>query len=493
MKKIGLFMLLLTLGVAKAQTNYNVQITERVEKYELLNKLTDYAYINISATNKIYDETSVSKVKLKFDDTEYNIDLTHNSRMKWIIVKTGRYDLSVEKNGIFHAVEEKDIVINSGTEYSIRLFIDSDKDGKVEKPELPEQPEIDPLLSFQEEGPKLTRSVSMLGGNGMYKTIPALWTDKVDLDSTLTKITLGSDTTGSKTYMVNLSIIPWPDMDADPTKTMSFTMKEGEFFDVISEDAMLDFYFTQISSSDNFTDDKTEFRFKCLALDQGKIKEFIIDAQREPVPLKPEDIKTTTIEVKNDVVRKPVIYLYTDTELDLTLNLKTEAELLFTYPEYKNEWKGTVKTNGDFESNGKSYPYIFWDGKMDVVSKLDNLEEGFVVEKEHNVAFFEEKLAHMGLNDKEIADFITFWAPLMMDADKHYVKFLTGEEYDNKIGSLNYSVQPDSEVRIFMVFSKLEGDIQVKPQLLPTFKREGFTVVEWGGSEVDLKMNQFDN
>ena len=492
MKKIGLFMLLLTLGVAKAQTNYNVQITEEIEKYELVNNLKDYAYINVSAINKIYDGSSIAKVKMKFNDTEYNLNLTHNAGMKWLIVKTGRYDLSVEKNGIFHSIEERDIVINSGTEYHIRLYIDSDKDGQVERPK---DDTLDAPFYWldEDQGPKLTRSVSMMGGNGMYRGLPALWTDKVDLDSTLTKIRLGSDTTGSKTYKVNLNVIHWPDMDAAPTKKMSFTMKEGEFFEIISEDAMLDFSFTQISSTDNFADDRTEFRFKCLALDQGKIKEFIIDAQREPVPLKPEDIKTIKIEVKNDVVKKPVIYFYTDTELDLTLNLKTEAELLFTYPEYKNEWKGTVKLNGDFEANGKSYPYIFWDGKMDVVSKLDNLEEGFVVEKEHNVAFFEEKLAHMGLNDKEIVDFITFWAPFMMDADKHYVKFLTGEEYDNKIGSLNYSVQPDSEVRIFMVFSKLEGDIHVKPQLLPTFVREGFTVVEWGGSEVDLKMNQFEN
>ena len=99
----------------------------------------------------------------------------------------------------------------------------------------------------------------------------------------------------------------------------------------------------------------------------------------------------------------------------------------------------------------------------------------------------------MGLNDKEIADFITFWVPQMMDADKHFVQFIVGENYNKKIGSLEYSVQPDSEIRIFMAFSKLEGDIQVKPQLLPTYKREGFTVVEWGGSELNLFNSQLSN
>ena len=43
---------------------------------------------------------------------------------------------------------------------------------------------------------------------------------------------------------------------------------------------------------------------------------------------------------------------------------------------------------------------------------------------------------------------------------------------------------PDSTIRVLMVFKGLDEKIDVKNQNLETPKRNGFTVVEWGGVEI---------
>lgn len=44
--------------------------------------------------------------------------------------------------------------------------------------------------------------------------------------------------------------------------------------------------------------------------------------------------------------------------------------------------------------------------------------------------------------------------------------------------------QPDSIIRILMTFAALDKPIDITPQKLSTPERTGFTVVEWGGTEI---------
>jgi hypothetical protein len=50
---------------------------------------------------------------------------------------------------------------------------------------------------------------------------------------------------------------------------------------------------------------------------------------------------------------------------------------------------------------------------------------------------------------------------------------------------LNITPTPDSMLRIFMTYVPLEAAVDIEPQELSTFERNGFTVVEWGGAEVN--------
>ena len=59
-----------------------------------------------------------------------------------------------------------------------------------------------------------------------------------------------------------------------------------------------------------------------------------------------------------------------------------------------------------------------------------------------------------------------------------------GAELD-EIAKLTITPEPDSILRINMIFSPLNKRIEVTPQEITPFEREGFTVVEWGGVEIN--------
>ncbi len=175
---------------------------------------------------------------------------------------------------------------------------------------------------------------------------------------------------------------------------------------------------------------------------------------------------------------KPVIYLYPQKETDVTVEVSFDGDFTFTYPEYNNGWVITAKTDGTLISETTEYPYLFWEGK--VMNYSPKFDEGFLVSKKETVSFLEEKLKILGLNERERADFITYWAPQLIKNDYNIIKFDT-EEYASKV-ALNIAPQPDSMIRVFMVYKAANGNESIKKQELKTVERKGFVAVEWGGA-----------
>ncbi|MBQ3103312.1 MAG: hypothetical protein IJC58_03400 [Oscillospiraceae bacterium] len=44
---------------------------------------------------------------------------------------------------------------------------------------------------------------------------------------------------------------------------------------------------------------------------------------------------------------------------------------------------------------------------------------------------------------------------------------------------------PDTTIRVFMVWKGLDAPVEIAPQELTAPERVGFTLVEWGGSELE--------
>ena len=183
-------------------------------------------------------------------------------------------------------------------------------------------------------------------------------------------------------------------------------------------------------------------------------------------------------------VDKPIIYLYPEKEQNIDVRLDFDGKVFASYPNYVNGgWKVMAHPNGTIIHDGQEYSYLFWEGKPSSERHYD-FSTGFVVKGSETREFLQKKLAEIGLTPKEYNEFIVYWYPKMQDSTYNLVHFATYDEYD-KYTKLNITPAPDSMLRVFMVFKPLESPTNVTPQVFPSFERKGFTVVEWGGSELN--------
>lgn len=186
-------------------------------------------------------------------------------------------------------------------------------------------------------------------------------------------------------------------------------------------------------------------------------------------------------------VEKPVLYFYPVQPTQVSLQLNVNGELTFTYPKYENGWNFQADPNGNLTMNGESYRYLFWESNYKVQSGFEKNEDGFCVAKEDVVSFLDEKLTEIGMNGVEKADFITFWAPRMLENNFALIRFMQNEACD-EFAELDISPKPDHVNRFYVVWSSSSSELNLNPQTLTPLKRDGFTVLEWGGQELPLQL-----
>ena len=178
---------------------------------------------------------------------------------------------------------------------------------------------------------------------------------------------------------------------------------------------------------------------------------------------------------------KPVIYLYPEQTMDVSVKVSPNGGFTVTEPVYgENGWfvRATPESELYNYADEKIYPYLFWEGHG---MNYQRPEEGFVVPRADVQAFLETSLAKQGLIAKEYNEFIEFWLPRMQEKDYYFITFLPQDQFD-RLAPLEVSPRPDTVIRVFMDYEGLENPIEVQPQELFTPERNGFTVVEWGGA-----------
>ncbi len=185
--------------------------------------------------------------------------------------------------------------------------------------------------------------------------------------------------------------------------------------------------------------------------------------------------------------KKPIIYLYPQKTQKIKVKLDYNGEIIADYPEYDEKIKGwEVLAYPDSRvvdlRDGKEYSYLFWEWMPK--EKIDwDLNNWFVVEWKNARKFLREKLEYLWLTPKEYNEFIVYWYPKMMNNKYNLVHFATKKYTDN--APLEITPKPDSMLRVFMIMKKLDKKINIKEQKLKKFERKWFTVIEWGGSEVE--------
>jgi|GEM_PF-444119 len=188
---------------------------------------------------------------------------------------------------------------------------------------------------------------------------------------------------------------------------------------------------------------------------------------------------------RGGMVYKPVIYLYPKNTEKVQVKLDYNGIITTDYPAYdplQKGWTVTASPDGKLiNSDGKEYSYLFWEGMSSEKVNYD-LSTGFVVKGEDTAKFLQYTLSKLGLTPKEYNEFIVYWYPKMKDNAYNLIHF-AGEEYTNT-ALLTITPKPDSTLRVFMVYKPIDKVVEIKPQEIKPFTRNGFTVVEWGGTEL---------
>jgi hypothetical protein len=180
-----------------------------------------------------------------------------------------------------------------------------------------------------------------------------------------------------------------------------------------------------------------------------------------------------------DGVAKPIIYLYPEVETAISVSLDFDGRLTHTYPAYHHGWEVTASTDGTLkDENGKEYYALYWEGKETTPLTIPN---GTVLKGNETVVFLEEELPKMGLNAREANEFIIYWLPFLENNPYNLIHFASAEYTD--MAQLNITPQPETMIRVMMVFQPLDHAVEIEPQNLSELymERKGFTVVEWGG------------
>ncbi len=176
---------------------------------------------------------------------------------------------------------------------------------------------------------------------------------------------------------------------------------------------------------------------------------------------------------------KPVIYLYPEEKIKVSVKIEPKGGFTFTEPDYGTGWNVFANPDGKLIdlNSGITYPYLFWEGRGGIYTTP---ERGFIVASSEIHSFLIEKLSKLGLNEKEQADFIEFWEPRMIGAPYFFVTFM-GNRVMDEIAPLTITPEPDTVIRILMDYTPLQKPISVQGYEIRTPERKGFTVVEWGG------------
>lgn len=188
--------------------------------------------------------------------------------------------------------------------------------------------------------------------------------------------------------------------------------------------------------------------------------------------------------------KKPIVYIYSDKKQEVNVKLDFNGTLRATYPLYKTSWTFMADVDGSLTDTktGEQFQYLFYDGLSN--AGYGHFTEGFSVKTDTVIDFLKHKLSYLGLNEKERNDMISFWLPELNEKEFAFIRFRMNNNC-NEVSTLKITPRPYVEIRVMLEFLPMDLYIPLEEQKLSPNHRKGFTVVEWGGtnlSNIDLEI-----
>ncbi len=198
---------------------------------------------------------------------------------------------------------------------------------------------------------------------------------------------------------------------------------------------------------------------------------------------------------ENQMVKKPVIYCYSDVPLTANVKVQANGEISFVFPGNLPEWELSVDSEGlVFQNDGLRYPYLFWEARQANIGSFFSKSESERLATDTVVSWLEDRLILYGLNSRERTDFITFWAPQMQEYRFIQAQWFLDDQCEVPFSTLTINPKPDVMKRVFILFEGFDTSENIGTEIcagkaleVSNPERTGFTVIEWGGAEVQTK------
>ena len=179
---------------------------------------------------------------------------------------------------------------------------------------------------------------------------------------------------------------------------------------------------------------------------------------------------------------KPVIYLYPQSLIKCSVCVLFNGKLTCTYPTHGTEgWRDFVAApDGTLTfPDGRKFYCLYWEG---MTPARWDFSQGYCVRGSETSEFLADILAKMGLSFREANEFIIYWLPRMQDNPYNVIAFQN--EIYTQSAKLEIEPKPDSVLRVFMAWKASDCLVDIPAPDIKPFERSGFSVVEWGGTEV---------
>jgi hypothetical protein len=187
--------------------------------------------------------------------------------------------------------------------------------------------------------------------------------------------------------------------------------------------------------------------------------------------------------VEEDIEDKPVIYLYPETTLDVSVTLVLDAntDLIWSWPLYGNGWNISVRPDGLIDG---LYPYLYYEAAAPNVHDygIYQFTEGLIVSRDDLFDRLESYLLAVGFQGREVGDFLLYWTQELPEFAWYAVYPQFTDIIRNSV-DLVIDPAPDSLLRLWLIFEgydDLPAHLDVTEPVVESFHRSGFTAVEWG-------------
>jgi hypothetical protein len=208
--------------------------------------------------------------------------------------------------------------------------------------------------------------------------------------------------------------------------------------------------------------------------------------------ISPRDICPEGVQVENFgdrqiiTIKKPVVYLYPEKKTNVTVTVEPNGDFSAQYPVTQNgRWQMVAMPDGTLfdPKTEKKYSYLFWEAENQGTLSIDE-SKAFCVKGDQTAQFLEDVCVKYGLTDRERTDFVSFWIPAMMRNRFNVIQLFDDSECA-AYAKMTVEPKPDAEIRLFMLFRGSSQHIQTGSPKIAERRRGKFTVVEWGGANLD--------